>query len=72
MYTAYHILEYFWEISHVMVIHGANMFAPSFSFDVEIDHVVKVEGPHKGFLLLVDEGFVEGMHGWVSVLEIEV
>jgi len=48
------------------------MFAPSFSFDVEIDHVVKVEGPHKGFLLLVDEGFVEGMHGWVSVLEIEV
>ncbi len=55
-----------------MVIHGANMFAPSFSFDVEIDHVVKVEGPHKGFLLLVDEGFVEGMHGWVSVLEIEV
>lgn len=28
-----------------MVVHGANMFSPSFSFDVEIglDHVVKVE-----------------------------
>ena len=47
-----------------MVFHVADVFAPSFSFDVEIglNHEVEVEDPHQGSLLPTNKVFVKGRH----------